>query len=268
MSTSSLEKKIVAALVGEASSADLSALVEETERAIVTAEHDAKAAAETAMDPAKSPDLKAARALLEDSQLAFGRLQTLKPRLELRLRDAQAAEFATRWNKSFEQIEPRHAAAVKRFERYPALVAELGSIFTEAAAVDAEASDINGAAPSGEHRRLVPVECAARGLQSFSRDEPSVTKSTQLADWEHSKKLAYPPSAPSTAAMIMPVASDGSMENWHQMLAARDAERRKRYEEAAAISEDQRLQREADENERVRARVAEDAAKRAERGYV
>src|SRR6266481_2823472 len=39
-------------------------------------------------------------------------------------------------------------------------------------------------------RRLKPVELEARGLDGFTRDNPSITKAVQLADWEHSAKMA------------------------------------------------------------------------------
>jgi len=40
-------------------------------------------------------------------------------------------------------------------------------------------------------RRLKPVELEARGLDGFTRDNPSITKAVQLADWEHSAKMAW-----------------------------------------------------------------------------
>jgi hypothetical protein len=101
-----------------------------------------------------SPDLKAARAAMEDAEFAATRLRTLLPRLQQRLLEVQAAASAARWDADFQKVATKRDAAAKKFTRYPELVAELCDMFHEAAAVDKECSEVNGSAPLGEHRRL------------------------------------------------------------------------------------------------------------------
>jgi hypothetical protein len=63
---------------------DIAVLLQETATAISEAEQTATVEKEKALDPALSPDLKAARAAMEDAIFAVGRLRTLQPRLEAR----------------------------------------------------------------------------------------------------------------------------------------------------------------------------------------
>jgi hypothetical protein len=68
--------------------------------------------------------------------------------------------------------------------------------------VDKEVSRLNGFAPDGEHRRLREVELEARGLDSFTRDNPSIAKMLQLPDWEQQSKLVWPPPRVSLAVQV------------------------------------------------------------------
>jgi hypothetical protein len=65
-------------------------------------------------------------------------------------------------------------------------------IATRATEADALVDAVNGSAPSGETRRLQSVELAARGLEQFSRDRPSISKEIKLVDWV-SGKQTWPP---------------------------------------------------------------------------
>jgi hypothetical protein len=55
---------------------------------------------------------------------------------------------------------------------------------------------------SHEHRRLKQVELEARGLDGFTRDNPSIAKMLQLPNWEHSAKMAWPPRETSLAVQV------------------------------------------------------------------
>jgi hypothetical protein len=61
-----------------------------------------------------------------------------------------------------------------------------------AAEVDKEVSRINVYAPDGEHRRLRPVELEARNLTQFTRDNPSLSQTVQLWNWNSSGKSLWP----------------------------------------------------------------------------
>ena len=88
-------------------------------------------------------------------------------------------------------------------------------------------SHINGSAPPGEHRCLLGVELAARGLESFGTADPPIAKSVRLPDWDEPTKFAWPPPTPSLAVRV--VADVARMlpphggANWHQERETREA---------------------------------------------
>jgi hypothetical protein len=72
-------------------------------------------------------------------------------------------------------------------------VAQLCDLFQRAETVDQECLRINSAASTGEHRRLLGVELTARGLESFSFYNPSLTEIVKLPNWKHSDRMIWPP---------------------------------------------------------------------------
>jgi len=197
-----LEQKIVAALAdADINSSDLSALIERIEAAIPEADQAAETARSNALDLVLSPDAKAAREAIAAAEFARERLRSVLPRLQERLQQIQAAEYAARWEADFEQVEARRNELVQEYAAtYPRLVAQLVDLFERIEAVDKEASRINGSAPSCEHRRLRQVELVARGLEAFSRSAPAISKTVQICDWADSERLIWPPQQPSMAA--------------------------------------------------------------------
>jgi hypothetical protein len=200
---STLERRIAAALTSDIPSADIAALVAETEAAISQAEAAAEAERETALDPLASPDAAKARTAMEDAAFTRDRLRTVLPRLQERLQQVQAAEYAARWEADFEEVEGRRNEMAQEYvATYPRLVAQLVDLFERIEAVDKEASRINGSAPSCEQRRLRQVELVARGFEAFSRSDPAITKIVQLPDWENSSRMVWPPPQPALAVMV------------------------------------------------------------------
>ena len=194
MNQPTVEKRIAAALAdNDIVSIELAALITETETAIVQAETTAKTEHARALDPALSPDLSKARAAKEDAEFAAAQLHTLLPRLQRRLQEVEAAEYAKQWDANYKKVEAQRDAAAKKFAKYPELVAELVDIFRDAEEADRDVSRINGSAPPGEHRRLRGVELTARSLECFSRDNPQITDSAQFPEWENSGRMAWPP---------------------------------------------------------------------------
>jgi hypothetical protein len=101
---STLERRIAAALTSDIPSADIAALVAETEAAISQVEAAAEAEREMALDPLASPDAAKARTAMEDAAFTRDRLRTVLPRLQERLQQVQAAEYAARWEADFEEV--------------------------------------------------------------------------------------------------------------------------------------------------------------------
>jgi predicted transcriptional regulator len=182
--STTLEQRVATALVADTTSADLTALIAETEAAIIQVDATANAERTKALDPVLSPDAKAAREAMVAAEFDHERLHTLLPRLEQRLQQVEAAEYAARWQLDFDQVAAkRDELASKYAELYPKLTAELVDLFHRAEAVNKEVSRVNGSAPAGEHRRLGEVELAARDLESFNTADPSIAKAVQLPDW-------------------------------------------------------------------------------------
>jgi hypothetical protein len=249
-----LEQQIAAALADAGiASADLATLVEETEAAIVAADQAAATERERAHDPAQSPDPGSAYQAMQTAAFAADRLRTLKPRLQQRLCEAEAAEAHACWVREYERVKAVVENAARRFAEYPELAAKLIDIFRDAEAVDQEVGIINSSAPPGEHRRLRQTELVARGLKAFSRSVPAISKTVQLCDWADSERLIWPPQQPSIAALyamsMAPPHDPRYTADWAAELEkdnARRAATEKRWgEEEAARQAESRLRYEA-----------------------
>jgi predicted transcriptional regulator len=163
-----LERRIGAALTStDITSTDLAALIAETESAIATADKTAEEERAKALDPALSPDPKAAREAMQDAEFSRDRLKTLLPRLQARHKQLRAKEYEARWYAELEEVEAKRDALVEELHVYPAMVAKLVDILSRIPAIDADVSRINGSAPSGVKDRLLKVEQQARGVEGF-----------------------------------------------------------------------------------------------------
>jgi hypothetical protein len=65
-------------------------------------------------------------------------------------------------------------------EVYPAAVSRLADLFHRMEAIDRESSRINGLAPPGDHRRLLKVELAARGVEGLLQPDIFITEMLRL----------------------------------------------------------------------------------------
>jgi predicted transcriptional regulator len=235
-----LEQEIVAALAGaDVNSSDLSALIERTETAIPETDQAAETARSNALDPVLSPDTKAAREAMQAAEFCRDRLRAVLPRLQERLAEVQAAEYAARWEPDFEQIMARRDELADEYAAmYPKLVDQLIDFFHRTEAVDKEVSRINGSAPNGEYRRLLGVELTARDLERFTTANPSITEQLRLPAFDRSAELAWPTPTPSLAAQV--AASMASMirphpgANWASEREGRTHELREEHERVIA----------------------------------
>jgi hypothetical protein len=241
--------------------ADLAALVNETERAIITAEADAKLAAEIAYDPARSTDPAVARTAMEDAHLRAGRLRTLLPRLRQRLQSAHDREARTRWQKDHDRLKlERDALASELAAFYPSFAAKLADLFDRIVALDSELSHLNQWGPAGARGHLLGVELTARSLGGFDREQPSLTKQLVLPSWSDSARLLYPPPRPSAAASyaesMAPAYGDHRGANWWRDVEARQAAQRQESERVGRFYADREARREACEDAEAKARAA------------
>jgi len=180
-----LEQRITTALkADDVKSEDLVALNVETEAAVAAADEAATKTREQALDPLISPDETKARAAMESAAFTRDRLRTVLPRLQQRLQDVQAQEYATRWHADCDEaaiVRDKLAAELQEF--YAPVAERLADLMSRIATCDEEVTRIGGNAPSGERRRLAKVELAARNLASFTRAVPSIVDTLCLPPW-------------------------------------------------------------------------------------
>jgi hypothetical protein len=257
MNTSlTLEQRIVGALANEnAGSTELSELIIEVKAAVSAADQTAQDAHEQALDLTSS-DIAAAEQAMAVAQLSGDRLHNALPRLQMKLSTALSAEQRDHWLEDFKRVKAKLDEAADMFAEYPELAARLVEIFRTAQAVDREVSRLNGAA-DGEHRRLKSVELEARGLDSFTRDNPSIAKMLQLPDWEQPSKLVWPPREASLAVQVaagMAFSHPGG--DWASEREQRTTALRADQERVAAYYEEMARQREERENAEAASRAA------------
>jgi hypothetical protein len=245
--TPSLEQQVAAALADKRiGPGELEDLIDKVEDGIHAAEADAARQREQAMDPALSPDLRAARQQLEDSVFLVGRLKTQLPRLQRRLVEVLDAERHFRWESDYKTVLAKRDQAVELFQQYPELVVKLLTILHTARDVDAECARVDAAAPSGEYRRLKSVELVARNLKEFSTAWPSIAASVTLPDIQNPGRMLWPPPKPFNAAMFAPVpfdrrySAEWALVKEEEQRAAREEHEREQQEREAAAVEAQR----------------------------
>jgi hypothetical protein len=217
VSASELEKKIATALANkDIGSSNLAALIAETETAIAAADQAAEAEREKALDPALSPDPKAAREAIEAAEFARDRLRTLLPWLQ----ELQAQEFLAQWHADYEGLKVvRDTLAAELREVYPPYAKKIADFLDRIAVNDAALSRLHQARPAGVALHLLGAELAARGLDGFTRFEPSIAADFKLPDWGEPTKFVWPP--PQTLLALLAVkgmeaAVDHAGDNWWQ----------------------------------------------------
>jgi hypothetical protein len=198
---SDLEHRIAAALSDDAvTSAALSELIQETDAAIIAADATAESERAKALDPTLSPDPKAAREAMQAAEFARDRLRTVLPRLQKRHERAASAERKAAWIERYDAIKVEHDAAVAELRNlYPKVVGELVDLLRRNRELDARVRNVMAAKPfleSGEPddgRRLLAIECAARGVNGFGPNDLSLDRHLVLPDFTERGKKSWPP---------------------------------------------------------------------------
>jgi hypothetical protein len=248
MSKTNLEQKIMTALTADAATAaDLAELVATTEVTISECEARAKREAENVVDPMLSTDPRQSQRASDDAAIEAGRLKTLLARLESRYREILHATARAKWKERFDDLEhQRNNLAAELKATYPKVVSQLVELFGRAGALDQKISQLNQSRVSGCKGQLLGVELVARGLDSFTRDSPSIVARDrlQLPDWIESNKFAWPPrdDEPFAVTVSGAVSSVHSRQrhsgDWHKALTA-ETEQRKLLEQQRLAEEEQ-----------------------------
>ena len=141
--------------------------------------------------------------------------------------------------------------------RMQSLWSSILALFNEVAAIDKECARINACAPPGA-RHLSGVELRARNLREFTRDTPSFTDKTQLADPNGSGRLVWPPPRPLMAAAfaetMMPASARRFSGDWweerEQGAARQQAEQQHIADSYARMTKEQEERENAEARER------------------
>jgi hypothetical protein len=258
-----LEQRINVVLQPDAAvtSANLAALLEETETYI------AKADQGWTVDQTSSLDPGAARQAMTAVLVANG-LRLLLPKLQARYKQVHEQEQAAAWWAKREAAwlteydalkRSRDALAEELREVYPNAVSKIANLFGRIAVNNEALSELHRSRPDAVEKYLRSAELHARGLESFTYNTPSLLNSVHLFDWDTGHQI-WPPRRPSLAsafaAVEPPHDSHRFSADW-----AKDNERRA----AAQKAEQQRIadfyarqtqQQEERENAEARERFA------------
>jgi hypothetical protein len=261
-----LEARIAAAL-GSATgikAADISALYGELATAITSATSAADQARANALDPTVD-NPAAARARRDDCAFQLERLKAALAPLQARYTELRKAERRTEWREQYAEVKSkRDAAAAKLKEIYTELIEQLVKVLERAKDIDQEVARINSTAPSGEHDRLLSVECAARGVIGVGPNGAlSLLTELRLPHW-NAPGLAWPPPAPViTAEMVVPAGMlSHPADHWHVELQQRDARRQQEAKRVAQYHAQREREKEDMENA-ARARAEQERRRQA-----
>jgi len=180
-----LEERIVAALEPDAAvtSADLAALIEETETDITKADQLWRTVDRTSpLDP-----------VIMHATCAAEQLRPLLPKLQARYDEVQeqeqaaafwAAQDAAWWAEYDEWKRERDTLAEELPEVYREAVRKIANLFGRIAINNEALNELHRSRPAGVEQHLRSAELHARGLKSFSQNTPSLLTSVQLFDWD------------------------------------------------------------------------------------
>jgi hypothetical protein len=267
---SDLERRIADALTDpDVTSVAVGELVIEVEAELEKAAGDLENVRTRALDPALSPDPKAAREAIADIEFTVARLKALKPRLSEHCIRVRHAEDLRAWGKRYDELLPqRDSLAEELAGLYREFAPRLADVLARIRAFNAEISRLSFTKPhvnfplrdaANDPRYLLEVELHARGLKCIGYNRFSLDKDLVLPDFDDPSKKLWPPLELSGVARAM-LAQEGGPRvvyrgshtpEFHE---ARVARQREEAERQAAYYE--RLNREKREAyERAQRRV-------------
>lgn len=119
-----LEKRIVAVLAPDATSANVATMITEVDAALLTAIDAAERERIKAYDP--TVDAQKARQSLADAEFARDRLQAALVALQRRLQELKAQEYSAQWHSEYAHVEAAcDALAAELRNIYPAMQSKL-----------------------------------------------------------------------------------------------------------------------------------------------
>jgi hypothetical protein len=248
----SLDQRIAVALGSTAQlpSAELLALCNEVDAAIILSDAKARLARKRSVDPLVHDGI-AERSKAEDQEFVAHRLRNAVTALREKYEQACQHERETIWNADIDEVELKVAKVADELtEVYQRCVTELVDLFTRVTAVDQEVQRVNNITDC--RRKLRKVELVARGIPGFSTGDVSVIDKCQLPPliFGHGKMvMAWP----------LPTVPIGVLLHDQMVMGMRNA---RPPTEDEKIAESMRVVAYAEEQERGRVRLNEEAAAR------
>jgi hypothetical protein len=231
-----LERRIGTVLADDNNkSSVIAALIDETVAAIVDADEDIKLEQEKAFESLALPDSKAAREAMQAAEFVQTWLRTALLRLQRRLRETQERESRAQWYAEYEAVKSKRDALATEFrEVYPEFEGKVVSLLSRMAANDAEISRLHFRRQPGVKLHLLETELAARGLERFTRDVPSIAKELKLPAFHPGEPPAWPRRVQPHPALFAPTPYDPRFsDRWWE---AREQQRRAQERQPAAIN--------------------------------
>ena len=132
-----LGRQITEALTAETiSTSELGKLLMQVERAIENTTEAVEAERKRSLDPTNADPAKS-RALVQDMEFEYERLQKALPELQQRMQKAKRAEHAAEWNKQYKEVEKkRDKLAEELTETYPPFVTKMLDLLSRIRQVD------------------------------------------------------------------------------------------------------------------------------------
>jgi hypothetical protein len=211
-------------------------------------------------DPALSADIAA---LIEEAEAGIAKAdeeravdQALLSNLQARYQQLQNQERATGWLAEHDRVKGERDALAKELrEVYQNAAAQMIDIFDRITANDESLSSLHRTRPTGMTQHLLSAELHARGLDNFSRDNPSLLESTRLFDWVSGREI-WPP--PQTPLAVLVAASVPRMQHpgadWWKTNERRAAEQRAEQQRMSDYYVRAKAEQEARENAEARER--------------
>jgi hypothetical protein len=252
-----LEQQIAAALSEKAAitSAALATLFGEVETAIAEVETAAVDANTRALDPTID-DPAAARQQRDDCGFRLERLKAALPPLQQRYNEVRLAERKAKWRTDYADVKAKcDDAATNLKDIYGEFTTRLIDALIAAKELDQDVARVNSTAPSGEHDRLLSVECAARGVNAVGPNSAlSLLTELKLPRWSAPGWAWPPPTPPIDVRQVVPVKlMTHPMDRWHEGQAERKAETDREAQRVANYYRRQQREQEDMENARARA---------------
>jgi hypothetical protein len=188
-----LEQRIARTLAanGAQTSHEIASQLTALEAEISASMEAAQAAHEASLDPALTPDPITARHAAENAKFKLSRLQTLLPRLQKRYQIVLAHEEAAQARKQSEPLIAERNRLAHELQALLPYFHKIADCFVRISANNATIGRFHASLPAHVALFIRDAELKARGLECFTRENPSIMKDAVLPGLDG--RMLWPP---------------------------------------------------------------------------